>query len=101
MSIYEIVCDKNIELLEEADELVEEENRNHVQIVQSNDKEKITLDLVKKMVKWDRGRRILEDWKWKAMDNVARGVKPLTENMKKKFYYNLIRLEKAGFNYIE
>jgi hypothetical protein len=101
MSIYEIVCDKNIELLEEADDLREEENSNPTQIKVSNDIEDITMDLIKKMVEWDRKRKTLEDWKWRAMDNVVRGGKPLTDKMKIGFKCNLISLKKAGFNPIE
>lgn len=49
------------------------------------------------MVSWDKRRRILEDWKWKAMKDVADGMKPLTDRMKYAFYFNLQKLKKAGF----
>ncbi len=49
------------------------------------------------MVEWDKRRRILEDWKWKAMKDVTDGTKPLTDRMKYAFYFNLQKLKKAGF----
>ena len=61
-------------------------------------RDEITLELIKKMVEWDKRRRILEDWKWKAMKDVADGIKPLTDRMKYAFYFNLQKLRKAGFS---
>ena len=53
--------------------------------------------MIQAMVEWDKRRRILEDWKWKAMKDVADGMKPLTDRMKYAFYFNLQKLKKAGF----
>ena len=49
------------------------------------------------MVNWDRRKRVLEDWKWKVMDDVVQGRKPLTDRMKYAFYLNLEKLKKYGF----
>ena len=49
------------------------------------------------MVDWDKHKRILEDWKWKVMNDVANGSKPLTDRMKYVFYLNLEQLKKNGF----
>ena len=57
----------------------------------------ITLELVQEMVEWDRRRRVLEDWKWKVMDDVVKGKKPLTDRYKYTFYLNLELLRKKGF----
>ena len=57
----------------------------------------ITFDLIQRMVDWDRRKRILEDWKWKVMDDVVQGRKPLTDKMKYAFYFNLEKLKKNGF----
>lgn len=98
IKIYEIVCKYNIELLEEADELMEQEKNNavpeHTAKVSTDD---MTLELVQRMVEWDKRRRILEDWKWKAMNDVAQGKKPFTDRMKYAFYFNLEKLKKYGF----
>lgn len=98
IKIYEIVCKYNIELLEEADELMEQEKNNavpeHTAKVSTDD---MTLELVQRMVEWDKRRRILEDWKWKAMNDVVQGKKPFTDRMKYAFYLNLEKLKKFGF----
>lgn len=98
IKIYEIVCKYNIELLEEADELMEQEKNNatpeQTSKVSTND---MTLELVQRMVEWDKKRRILEDWKWKVMNDVAQGKKPFTDRMKYAFYLNLEKLKKFGF----
>ena len=57
----------------------------------------ITLELIQKMVDWDRRKRVLEDWKWKAMDDVLQGRKPLDNRKKYTFYLNLEKLKRHGF----
>ena len=100
--IYENVWQHNPELLEEADNLAEldrikaSESANAISN-QVDCRDEITLELIKKMVEWDKRRRILEDWKWKAMKDVADGIKPLTDRTKYAFYFNLQKLRKAGF----
>jgi DNA-binding MarR family transcriptional regulator len=88
----------NIELLEEADAMAEQEAENATTIPSntqpSND---MTLELVQKMVDWDRRKRILEDWKWNVMNDVVQGRKPFTDRMKYAFYLNLEKLKKNGF----
>lgn len=49
------------------------------------------------MVEWDKRKRILEDWKWKAMKDVVDGKKELSERMKYAFYLNLQILRKKDF----
>lgn len=106
MAIYDIVCQYNIELLDEADDLAEKdrEDRDAREVAKEEkrkasgiDEVEITLDLVKEMVDWDRHRRILEDWKWKVMNDVANGKKPLTDTYKYTFWLNLQVLRKKGF----
>ncbi|HPW96585.1 MAG TPA: AIPR family protein [Paludibacteraceae bacterium] len=100
ISVYEKVCQYNIELLEEADKLAEKEQTEtpEKQATTSNaPANDITLELVEKMVAWDKRRRILEDWKWRAMDDVVQGRKPFSDRMKYAFYFNLEKLKKAGF----
>ena len=93
--LFELVCKHNIELLEEADSIIELENQNQNTSLFSS--EEITIELIKRMVDWDKHKRILEDWKWKVMNDVANGSKPLTDRMKYVFYLNLEQLKKNGF----
>lgn len=100
--IYENVWQHNPELLEEADSLAEQdreksEEASSTSSQQADGQDEITLELIRSMVEWDKRRRILEDWKWKAMKDVADGTKPLTDRMKYAFYFNLQKLKKAGF----
>jgi hypothetical protein len=100
MDVFEVVCQHNIELLEEADELAAQEKAiaEATQPTNSNSpSSEITLELIQQMVEWDKRRRILEDWKWKAMNDVAEGKKLLTDRMKFAFSLNLEKLKKHGF----
>lgn len=99
--IYENVWQHAPELLEEADSLAEQDqtkaNEASDTVSQVNGQDEITLELIQAMVEWDKRRRILEDWKWKVMNDVANGTKPLTDRLKYGFYFNLQKLKKAGF----
>ena len=94
--LFDIVCKHNIELLEEADTIGESEHQEH-SIPSNSSSEEITLELIQRMVEWDRHKRVLEDWKWKVMNDVVLGRKPLTDRMKYAFYLNLEKLKKNGF----
>lgn len=50
------------------------------------------------MVEWDRKNRTLESWKFKIMQYVALGLKPLTERLKWGFRLNLKTLLMKGFD---
>lgn len=106
MAIYELVCQYNIELLDEADELAEQDRAAREAREAEKEKKRqefgvladdITLDLIKEMVDWDRRKRNLEDWKWKVMNDVVTGKKPLTDTYKYTFWLNLQFLRKKGF----
>ena len=106
MAIYEIVCQYNIELLDEADELAEQDRAARESREAEKEKKReesgaktdeITLDLIKEMVDWDRRKRYLEDWKWKVMNDVVECKKPLSETYKYTFWLNLQFLRKKGF----
>lgn len=96
-TIYEIVCENNIELLEEADSLMEEKESENKAVSTSSKVGEITLDFVQKMVDWDRRKHILEDWKWRVMNDVVLGKKELTDKMKSAFLLNYEKLKRAGF----
>ena len=99
MSLFEIVCKHYPELLEEADSIAESESQGQGISGRSTSSlsDEITLELIQRMVNWDRRKRILEDWKWKVMDDVVQGRKPLTDRMKYAFYLNLEKMKKHGF----
>lgn len=98
MFLFETVLKHNQELLEEADTITESESQNQNQnSVKSPMSDEITLELIQRMVDWDRRKHTLEDWKWKAMNDVASGRKPLTDRMKNAFFLNLQKLKKNGF----
>lgn len=98
MLLFEIVCEHNPELLEEADTITEYDNQKRSALAQpSNPSYEITYELIQRMVEWDRRKRILEDWKWRVMDDVVQGRKTLTDRMKYAFFLNLEKLKKNGF----
>lgn len=105
ISIFDRVCEENYELLEEIDKLREEEqeekeqrekSRNTVKNVNINDVD-VDTELIKKMVEWDKIHRVLENWKFKVMQDVAVGLKPLNEKLKWGFRQNLKLLLLKGF----
>lgn len=106
MTIFDKVCEDNYELLEEIDRFKEEEQEekeqkgkqcNDARNIDVNDVE-IDIDLIKRMVDWDRENRVLERWKFEVMQDVAIGLKPLTEKIKWGFRQNLKILISMGFN---
>ena len=105
MHIFDKVCEENYELLEEIDRLREEEQeekeqkkREKATVKNINVNEvNIDIELIKRMVEWDKKNRILETWKYKIMSDVALGLKPLTEKLKWGFRLNLKTLLLNGF----
>lgn len=98
MHIFDLVCEYNPEILEQADALAEQDATNAQPQTDAKDVvSDITLDLVMQMVEWDRKKRVLEDWKWKVMNDVVEGRKELTDRMKYAFYLNLEKLKRKGF----
>lgn len=103
IAIFEIVCKNNIELLSEADEIAAQEKEQVIQqqniVAQNyNEDDEMNIELIKKMVEWDRRKRILKDWQWQVMFDVANGKKQLTEQFKRGFLMNLKKLQSKGFN---
>ena len=105
MTIFDRVCEENYELLEEIDALRDEEQkekeqkekeRSTVKSINVNEIE-IDIELIKRMVEWDKKNRVLESWKFKIMQDVAIGLKPLTEKLKWGFRMNLKTLLMRGF----
>lgn len=90
IKILNIVIEKAPELLNEIDELNEQKNLQP-------DKPEITLELVKKIVQWDKKNKILEDFKYKFMFDLSEGKKPFSERNKFIAGLNLSEVKKYGF----
>jgi hypothetical protein len=98
MTIYEIVCENNIELLAEADELTEQEKAERsAETETANTEHGITIELLQKMVDWDKRRRILKDWQWNVMNDIVSGKKPLNDRLAWGCKQNLKTLKQHGF----
>lgn len=98
MFLFNTVCQHNIELLEQTDELAEAEKSNAISEEKNKrQNDEITLELVQEMVNWDRRERILPDWQWKVMDDVVQGRRQLTDKLRYVFYSNLEKLRRKGF----
>lgn len=97
ITIYEKVCEYNIDLLAEADDLEEQTPKETVITSNENADHGITIELVKKMVDWDKRRRILKDWQWNVMNDIASGKKNLNDRNAWGCKKNLEILKKHGF----
>lgn len=91
IQILDIVIDEAPELLYETDELFEQDKT----ILQSQTE--ITLDLIKKMVEFDKKKKVLKDHHFKVMNQIAKGEIPLNDINKKFAEMNFIRLKNYGF----
>ena len=97
MAIFEIVCEHNIDLLSEADELAEPAKEEINKEVQVDTDLGITVELIQKMADWDKRRRILKDWQWKVLDEVASGKRQLDSRLAWGCKKSLDILKKQGF----
>lgn len=99
MKIYEIVCENNIELLAEADELTEQEKTEQTAKTgnAATADHGITVELVQKMVDWDKRRHILKEWQWNVMNDIISGKKTLNDRLAWGCKQNLKTLKQHGF----
>lgn len=91
LKVLDIVIAKAPEILFEADEIVENEKNNKVK-----DPE-ITLELLKKMIDWDRSKKKLKPYHFGMMFNIWNGKEQLTEQNKKYILINYHFITKFGF----
>lgn len=91
IKILDIVIDKAPELLFDIDEI------NEQQKLKQNNLPEINIDLIKKMVAWDRKNKKLKDYQFTMMWNIVEGKEALTENKKKYCLYNFQFISKYGF----
>lgn len=87
----------NLHLSSKSHKIIESEQQNTFQETRSQQNGEITLELVQRMVNWDKSKHVLEDWKWKVMNDVIQGRKPFSDSLKYAFYLNLEILKKHGF----
>lgn len=80
-------------------------DEKHVEVTESsstlttiNSPDDITLEVIQKMVDWDKEHNVLEPWKQKAMRDIAYGRREYTENLRYAFYLNWKALSKKGFH---
>jgi len=89
--ILDLVIEKAPELLDEIDELSEQQNHQPA-------KQKITIDVIKKIVKWDKKNKRLKGFEYTFMSELAEGKKILTDKNKLIAELNLAKVNKFGFN---
>jgi hypothetical protein len=91
ISILEIVIAKAPELLFDADELAEPTTVNKTEDLE------ITLELIKKMVQWDKTNKRLKPHHFKMMFDIMNGKENLTPQNKKYCLMNFQFISKWGF----
>ncbi|MDD3971009.1 MAG: AIPR family protein [Clostridia bacterium] len=91
IEIIDKVIDNAPDLLFEIDEI--EKQINQEQDVTQD----VTIDLIKKIVDWDKKNKRLKDHHFRFMWNVAEGKHPLNDRAKKFALMNLKTLKKYGF----
>jgi len=92
ISILDEVIAKEPKLLEGIDEI--NENKKNVKV----EKPDITLELISKIVQWDKKNKKLRDLEFTFMLELSRGNKPLTDRNKSFALSNLAKVKKHGFS---
>ena len=92
LKILDIMIEKVPELFFDTDEIIEKETNS-----KSKDPE-ITIELVKKMVEWERRKKRLKDYQFLFMNDIVKGNKTLTDQNKKYCLLNYKALKKFGFS---
>ncbi len=95
INIFEIVCNKNIDILYQSDDNVLEVVDN---LISSENERNISLELVRKMVDWDKRNKKLKDWQWVTMRDIIDGKYPLEGKYLDGCLRNLETLKSFGFS---
>ena len=90
LRILDIIIDKAPQILFDIDALTEKDNPQ-IDITE------ISIEIIKKMLQWDRINKRLKVYEYKLMADLINGSKPFTELNKKYVKYNLIKIKKHGF----
>ena len=90
MKILDVVIDKAPEILFDIDNLHERPKRQEGQT-------EITLELILKIVQWDKQNKRLKGFEYTFMKELAESKKPLTDRNKHIVRLNLEKVKKYGF----
>ncbi len=90
MKILDTVINKAPELLYDVDQLNSE-------LKQNNNNPEVDIELIKKMVAWDRKNKKLKDYQFTMMWNLVEGKEVLTDLKKKYCLMNFHFISKYGF----
>jgi hypothetical protein len=90
-TILNIVAEINPELFFDMEDFFEEDNSKKVEEVE------ITLDLIERIVQWDKKNKRLDAYKYRFMVDLLEGRKALTDRNKYLARLNLKTVEKYGF----
>lgn len=88
--ILDLVIKNAPELLDEIDKLNEEEKLKPNQV-------EISIDVIKKIVKWDKKNKRLKDFEYKFMSDLSEGKKELNGRNKQVACWNFDKVKKFGF----
>lgn len=91
ITILDLIIEKAPRLLDQIDDLNEKRN-------ESTDNSDITIELIKKIVLWDKKNKRLKDFEYRFMAALAGGKKALTERNKFIARNNLSKVKKHGFS---
>ena len=91
IKVLDIIIEKAPEILFEADEI----NMNESKV--AKDDPEITLDLINKMIKWDKKNKKLKEFQFKLLFDISNGKVTLTQNNKKYCLISYNYIKKCGF----
>ncbi len=89
--VLDIAIEKAPDLFFNMDELIEKENAS------INDSTDISIEIIQKIVAWDRKHKVLKDFEFYFMRDLAEGKKTLTDRNKFIANLNLSKVKKYGF----
>ena len=91
LEIMDIVINKAPELLEEIDNINEQAEK------EKSNKTEINIDLIKKIIEWDKEHKKLKGFEFLFMKELLSGKKPLSEHNKNIAKLNYEKAKKYGF----
>lgn len=91
--ILNIVAEANPELFFDMDDFFNEDESKKVEYIE------ITIELIEKIVQWDKRNKRLDSYKYRFMLDLLEGKKELTERNKYLASINLKSVEKYGFRH--
>jgi len=96
IDIINIVTIKNPEILF-SDEIIEENMPEEIALVDDSNEVNIDIELLKKMVRWDRINKRLKEYEFRFLVGLCDGRKPLNERNKQIASWNLKKIIQYGF----